>query len=186
MLFNQHTNLVGKHAFLSPSNYHWINYDEDKLDRTYAASVAAAKGTELHALAHNLIRLGVKLPSSSKTLNLYVNDAIGYRLTPEQPLFYSNNCYGTADCIGFKRNQLRIHDLKTGVSPTSEHQLEVYAALFCMEYRFRPFDIKTELRIYQSDEVRVYEADPDAIFHIMDRIKTFDKRIEAMRQEAMP
>lgn len=185
MLFNQHTNLIGKHSFLSPSNYHWINYDEEKLDRTYAASVAAARGTQLHALAHDLIRLGVKLPSSSKTLNLYVNDAIGFRMTPEQPLFYSNNCYGTADCIGFKRNFLRIHDLKTGVTPASENQLAVYAALFCMEYKFRPFDIRTELRIYQSDEVRVYEADPDLIFHIMDKIKTFDKRIEAMRLEAL-
>ena len=187
MLFNQHTNLVGKHAFLSPSSYHWINYDEDKLDRAYEASVAAARGTKLHALAHDLIKLGVKLPSSSKTLNLYVNDAIGYRMTPEQPLFYSQNCYGTADCIGFQKrgNFLRIHDLKTGVTPASEHQLEVYAALFCMEYKFSPFHLKTELRIYQSDEVRVYEADPDVIFHIMDRIKTFDKRIEAMRQEGM-
>jgi hypothetical protein len=108
-------------------------------------------------------------------------------MTPEQPLFYSQNCYGTADCIGFstRGNRLRIHDLKTGETPASEHQLEVYAALFCMEYRFRPFDLQTELRIYQSDEVRVYEADPDGIFHIMDRIRTFDKRIEAMRQEGL-
>lgn len=185
MLFNQHTNLVGKHAFLSPSNYHWINYDEEKLDRMFVAAMAAKRGTELHALAHELIRLGVKLPSSSKTLNLYVNDAIGYRMTPEQPLSFSQNCYGTADCIGFRRNHLRIHDLKTGVIAASEHQLEVYAALFCMEYRFNPFDIKTELRIYQSDEVRVYEPEPDVIFHIIDRIKVFDKRIDAMRQEGM-
>jgi hypothetical protein len=185
MLFNTHSNLKGTHAFLSASNYHWINYDEDKLDRVFLASMAARRGTELHALAHDLIRLGVKLPTSKKTLNLYVNDAIGYRMVPEQVLFYSPNCYGTADTIIFRRNVLRIHDLKTGVTDASVHQLEVYAALFCLEYRFLPVQIQTELRIYQADEVRVYDADPDVITHIMDRIKVFDKRIEAIRSEAL-
>jgi hypothetical protein len=147
--------------------------------------MAARRGTELHALAHDLIRLGVKLPTSKKTLNLYVNDAIGYRMVPEQVLFYSPNCYGTADTIIFRRNVLRIHDLKTGVTDASVHQLEVYAALFCLEYRFLPVQIQTELRIYQADEVRVYDADPDVITHIMDRIKVFDKRIEAIRSEAL-
>ena len=184
MLFNQHTNIVGKHAFLSPSNYHWINYDDEKLDKMWTAAMAAQRGTELHKLAHDCIRLNVKLPSSSKTLHLYVNDAIGYKMTPEQPLYYSPNCYGTPDSIGFRRGHLRIHDLKTGVIPASEHQLEIYAALFCMEYRVNPFEIKTELRVYQSDEVRVYETDPDVIFHVMDRIRVFDKRIETMRLEA--
>ncbi len=47
----------------------------------------------------------------------------------------------------------------------------------------KPFEIDIELRIYQNDEVRVYEADPDDIFHIMDKIITFDKRISAMRME---
>ena len=184
MIFNAHTNLTGTHAFLSASNYHWVNYDEDKLDRAYVASMAARRGTELHALAHNLIKLGVKLPSSSKTLNLYVNDAIGYRMVPEQPLFYSNNCYGTADCIGFRRNLLRVHDLKTGATPASTMQLKVYVALFCLEYKFKPFAITTEVRIYQNDEIVTEEVDPDETFHIMDRIITFDKRINQIRMEA--
>lgn len=184
MLFNSHTNLAGTHAFLSPSNYHWINYDDDKLDRAYVASMAARRGSELHALAYQLIRLGVKLPTRRTTLNLYVNDAIGYRMTPEQMLFYTTNCYGTADTIAFRRNFLRIHDLKTGETPASEHQLEIYAALFCLEYKFSPFHIQTELRIYQADEVRVYDADPDVIMHVMDRITTADKRINAIRLEA--
>lgn len=174
-------NLVGQHAFLSASKYHWINYDEDKLDATYIASLAAKRGTELHAFAHEAIRLGVKLPGSRKTLNMYVNDAIGYRMTPEQILYYSDNAYGTADAISFRRSTLRIHDLKTGLIPGSVHQLEVYAALFCLEYRFKPFDIQTELRMYQNDEVQIFDADPDVITHIMDRIVTFDKRINAIR-----
>lgn len=185
MLFNKHSNLIGQHAFLSPSKYHWINYDDEKLDATFISALAAKRGTELHAFAHEAIRLGIKLPASKKTLNMYVNDAIGYRMTPEQILYYSENAFGSSDTIAFRRGTLRIHDLKTGVTPCSVHQLEVYAALFCLEYRYKPFEIQTELRIYQNDEVRVYDADPDVITHIMDKIVTFDKRINQIRLEAL-
>jgi hypothetical protein len=185
MNFNVHSNLRGSHAFLSASNYHWINYDEDKLDRVYFANMAARRGTELHAFAHEAIRLGIKLPNGKKSLNMYINDAIGYRMTPEQILFYSENCYGTADSITFRRNKLRIHDLKTGITEASFHQLEVYVALFCLEYKFRPLEIEIELRIYQNDEVRVYVPDADDIFHIMDKIITFDKRINFLKLGAV-
>lgn len=184
MFFNTHSDLAGRHAFLSASKYHWINYEEEKLERVYVAALAAQRGTELHEFAKEAIRLGVKLPKSSNTLNLYVNDAIGYRMRPEQILFYSPNCFGTADAISFKRNKLRIHDLKTGVTQTSEHQLEVYAAIFCLEYKYKPFDIEIELRIYQNDEARIYTGNPDVITHIMDRIQTFDRRINEIRMEA--
>lgn len=183
MLFNNHSNLVGKHAFLSPSNYHWINYDDQKMEARFYSSMATVRGSELHAFAHDAIRLGIRLPKTSKTINAYVNDAIGYRMMPEQILYYSENCFGTVDAIGYRRNHLRIHDLKTGIIHSSEHQLEIYAALFCLEYKFKPFDLTTELRIYQSDEVRIYDADPDVIAHIMDKIITFDKRINALRLE---
>lgn len=183
MNFTQRSHLVGRHAFLSASNYHWINYDEDKLDRVFFTNAAAQRGTELHALAHQLIRLGVKLPDVDKTLNQYVNDAIGYRMTSEQILYYSDNCYGTADTIAFRNNKLRIHDFKSGVTPASVHQLEVYAALFCLEYRFNPIEIDTELRIYQTDEVQIFVPDVDVIFHIMDKIKVFDKRIDYLKAE---
>src|SRR6185503_610766 len=111
--FTNHSRLLGKHAFLSASNYHWINYDEDKLDRVFFKAMAAQRGTELHALAHQLIRLGVKLPDTTMSLNQYVNDAIGFRMSSEQILFYSENCYGTADTICFRNNKLRIHDFKS-------------------------------------------------------------------------
>lgn len=195
MHFNSHYNLVraGGHAFLSPSKYAWMNYDEDKLDRVFAASLAAAKGDRLHKLAHDCIREGVKL-QGKKTLALYVNDAIGFRMTPEQVLFYSDNAWGTADAIAFRKEKkdeafvLRIHDLKTGINPASVHQLEVYAALFFLEYgialKLTPFEVDMEFRIYQNDEVQVYEGDPDTVVHIMETIKSFDKRITAMRLEA--
>lgn len=185
MHFNNHSNLVGKHAFLSASSYHWVNYDDDHLDARFTAAMAAQRGTELHTLAHDLIRLGVKLPKTRTTMNLYVNDAIGYRMIPEQPLFVSENCFGTADALSFRRNMLRVHDLKTGLSEAKITQLEVYAAMFCMEYRFSPFNIEIEMRIYQNDDMQVYEADNNVILHIMDKITTFDKRINELRMEAL-
>jgi len=184
MNFNSHSNvLAGSHAILSPSNYHWINYDEDKLDRIFFTRMEAQRGVELHAFAHEAIRLGIKLPDVNKTLNMYVNDGIGFKMQTEQILYYSENCFGHGDSVQFRDRLLRIHDLKTGVNESSEHQLEVYAALFCLEYHFKPFDIDMELRIYQNDQVRAYFPEPDDIFHIMDKIITFDKRINLLKSE---
>lgn len=185
MIFNEHSELVGQHAFLSPSKYHWINYDDEKLDRVFTARMASARGSALHDFALRAIHLGVKLPKSNKTLHLYVNDAIGYRMKPEQVLYFSPNAFGTADAISFRKNKLRIHDLKTGVLTCSMHQLEVYAALFCLEYRYKPVDINIELRIYQNNEVNIYEPEPGDILKIMDKIVAFDKRINVLRLEAM-
>lgn len=184
MRFNQHSQLEGRHAFLSASKGSWLNYDEDKLDRVFLANMAAQRGTDLHKLANDMIRLGVKLPQTRTTMNMYVNDAIGYRMTPELTLFYSLNCFGTVDAISFRKNKLRIHDLKTGLHLTGERQLEIYAALFCLEYQMKPHEIEIELRIYQNNEVRIYVADPDVILHIMNKIIAFDRRIQEMKEEA--
>jgi hypothetical protein len=177
MRFNEHSDLSGKHAFLSASKYHWINYDLEKLAEVWTNAQAAARGTELHTFAHHAVRLGIKLPRSSKTLNAYVNDAIGFRMTCEQVLYYSPVCFGTADTISFANNLLRIHDLKTGLIAGSMHQLEVYAALFCLEYGYKPGLIDMLLRIYQNDEVIECQPEVDTIAHIMSRIITFDQTI---------
>lgn len=181
MNFNSHLRIEGQHAFLSPSKYHWINYDDEKLDTTYSRHLASHRGVRLHDLAKECIELGVKLPRSKKTLNSYVNDAIGYRMTPEQVLYFSDNAFGTADAISFRKNLLRIHDLKTGVTPTSMSQLEVYAALFCLEYLQKPHLIRMELRIYQNDEIIAHHPDPHEIVRIMDKIIHFNKRIEKIK-----
>lgn len=185
MIFNKHLELIGQHAFLGASKYHWLNYDDDKLVQSYLNSLAVQKGTELHDLACTLIKLGVKLPKSKTTLNSYVNDAISFRLTPEQPLYFSRNCFGTADAISFneKNRFLRIHDLKTGVTPAHMEQLEIYAALFCLEYRMQPTDIGMELRIYQNNEVLVHSPLGDDIKRIMQKIIVFDGKIEKLRVE---
>lgn len=183
MLFNKHSGLQGQHAFLRPSYYHWINYDSEKLDEVFRNSQAAQRGVELHAFAHEAIRLGIKLPKTSQSLNMYVNDAIGYRMSSEQILYYSDNCFGTADTIAFRNYFLRIHDLKTGANPGSVHQLEVYAAIFCLEYGMKPGEIEMELRIYQDDEIVAYSPEVDVIAHIMSKIITFDRRIELLKSE---
>lgn len=185
MNFRRHSELRGQHAFLSASKYHWINYDEEKLVDRYENMLATQRGTELHELAQMLIHHGIKQRRTRETFNMYVNDAIGFRMEPEVILFYSPNCFGTADAIAFseKKRFLRIHDLKTGETPASMNQLKVYVALFCLEYGYKPFEIDSEMRIYQFNEVIMEEHDPDEIAHIQDKIITFDKRIELIKQE---
>ena len=183
MKFKKHLDLIGEHAFLGASQYHWINYDEDKLARAYKKHQATIQGTLLHDLAARCIMLGQKLPDNGKTLNMYVNDAIGYKMKPEQLLYYSDNCFGTADAISFRNKELRIHDLKTGSTKTHMEQLLVYAALFCLEYKKKPGNINIELRIYQNNEVLVYNPEVDEIAHIMDRIISFDKIINEIKSE---
>lgn len=184
MRFNDNSKLAGKHAFLGASKPAWVNYNEDKLERVFQSNVAAQRGTEIHKLANDLIRLRQPLEDLPKTLNMYVNDAIGFRMYPEVTLFYSINCFGTTDAICFRQNKLRIHDLKTGTLLTGVKQVEIYAALFCLEYQFRPFDMEIELRIYQNDDVRIYEADPADISTIMEKIVFADRRLNQLREEA--
>jgi hypothetical protein len=175
--------LVGEHAFLGASKYHWVNYDDDKIVASFDRFLATQRGTELHDFAKRCIELGQRLPKSKLSLNSFVNDAIGYRMKPEQPLFYSINAFGTTDAICFRDELLRIHDLKTGVSSVSMTQLEIYAALFCLEYKVKPEEIKMELRIYQSNEIVVHKPTGEDIRRIMDKIISFDKKLELRKLE---
>ena len=183
MNFNRHLELEGRHAFLGASRYHWIRYDETKLIESYSNFLAVQRGTELHDFAARCIRLNQKLPKQRKTLNMYVNDCIGFKMTPEQSLYFSDNCFGTADAISFRDDFLRIHDLKTGATPAHMDQLLVYAALFCLEYRVKPGEIKTELRIYQNNEVVCTNPTAEDIAPIMDKIISFDKLINRVRKQ---
>ena len=184
MRFNDHSALEGCHAVLGASKYHWINYDDEHFVEVYKAQLAAQRGTELHELAERLIRMGIRLPRNHQTLNMHVNDAIGFRMEPEVILFYSPNAFGTADAISFdeRKKFLRIHDLKTGVHPCKFDQLYIYAAYFCLEYDVKPKDITTEFRIYQNDEVTIDDNDnADVIEMIMDKAVHFDGLINANR-----
>ncbi len=193
--FKPHPEIEGRHAFLSPSKYAWIRYDEDKLLERFDNHMDAALGTRLHNLAAELIRLGQKLEATHQTLNLYVNDCIGYRMRPEQPLKYSDNAFGTADAIWFGSDPedptgpyvLRIFDLKNGTSTKSEayeDQLMIYAAFFCLEYGIRPGEITYDLRIYQNDEIVYFDPDPLDIANIMEWTQLADALV-AKRKEVM-
>lgn len=181
MIFNKHYDLEGRHAFLGASKYHWINYDPQKLAASYERFLATQQGTIMHDFAAQCIRLGQKLPKSHKTLNMYVNDAIGYKMTPEQPLYYSPNCFGTADAISYRNSVLRIHDLKTGAIPAHMEQLLIYSALFCLEYEVKPEGIETELRIYQSNDILIATPSPEDISAVMEKIISFDKIIDQIK-----
>lgn len=182
MNFNEHSEIRGKHAFLSPSSPHWINYDEQKLEARYFAFSASVRGTDLHELAHEAIRLGIQLDPSHGAIAAYVADALAYRMSCEVPLFYSPNAYGHADTLSFWDYFLRIHDLKTGVTPSKPTQLEVYGALFCLEYGFSPFDIQIETRIYQGAEATIFSPPPERIQNIMETIVLQDRRINELKE----
>lgn len=184
MNFNRHSNLEGQHAFLGASKYHWLNYDEDKVAASYEAHLAKQRGTVLHEFAAQCIKLGQKLPRSKATLNQYVNDAIGFKMVPEQVLFYSYFCFGTADAISFRNNVLRIHDYKSGVSTAKMDQLRIYAALFCLEYNIDPRNLEDMiLRLYQNDDFEEEHPDATDILEIMDKIVSFDKIINKIQEQ---
>ena len=192
------------HAFCGASNYHWRNYDKEKLIQTKMNSNANAIGTLLHSYAAKNIAEGFKLYKGDKrsilryltiennipaysvdidslfpNLMNYVNDSIGYRMTPEVLLYYSDNFYGTTDAISFKDDVLKISDLKTGKSPASFMQLENYAAFFCLDYKVKPTDLKKiEFRIYQGGEIIFAEPDPKILLPITEQIVEFNNVLE--------
>lgn len=184
MFFNRHTNLEGLHAPFGASKSSWLRYSDEKIVEVYNNLQAAEMGTRLHEWAKQTIDLGIKQSRSKKTIYSYVNDAIGFNMSTEVILFYSENFFGTADAISFRNNFLRIHDLKTGRRPVHMEQLEIYAALFCLEYKIKPGDIRMELRIYQNDEILVHEPTAEDILPIMDKIVHVNKMLEKIERGA--
>ena len=180
MKFHEYSSLEGMHAPFSPSQSSWLRYDDEKAVEVFMNKKAAEMGTRLHQWAKDTIDLGLKQPRSKKTLYAYVNDAIGYKMDTEVVLFYSPRFFGTADAICFRNNFLRIHDLKTGKTPVQMEQLEIYAALFCLEYQVKPGEIEMELRIYQNNEILVHNPTAEDILPIMDKIVHLNKLLESI------
>jgi len=175
MIFNKHLDLAGKHAILSPSKPYWLTYTQDQIRGFIASQYAAVRGTELHEFAANAIKYGIKLRGSTQTLTSYVNDAIGYGMTPEVALKYSDTLFGHADTISFDHGILRVHDLKTGSGQVHMEQLEIYAALFLAEYErlmgVNPGNTKVVLRIYQNDQIQEYTPEKDRVEEILHLMK---------------
>lgn len=183
MNFIKHSNLEGLHAPFGASKSSWLRYDDNKAISYFQNMKAKEIGTRLHAWAKETIDLGIKQPKSKKTIYSYINDAIGFKMSTEVVLYYSDFFFGTADTICFRNNKLRIHDLKTGVTPVHIEQLEIYAALFCLEYKIRPSDIEIELRIYQNDEILYHNPEPEDILEIMDKIVHLNKVLDHIYRE---
>ena len=210
MLWNDHSRLIKgqQHAFLGGSKFSWLNYNEEDLEVAWKRQYAQKMGTALHELASKLIDNKIKITNKDRNMVLlylldnevprsvidinrimenlipYVTDGIGFRMKSEQPLVYSENIYGTADSIIFdeRKQILRIHDYKSGTTPAHLEQLEIYAALFCLEYRFKPGDINFELRIYQDGDQLIGNPKASDILPTMDKIVTFDKIIESFKE----
>lgn len=185
MNWNNHLRDIPKdsHALLSPSMHSWLNYSSEKLMDYYINKLATARGTALHDLACKLIKMKVTLPEEPMTFNMYVNDCIRNKMSPEVQLYYSKFCFGTADAIDMKDGVLKVFDLKTGKNPASMQQLRIYSALFFLEYQeYRPGDIEILLRIYQNNEVREEKPETDQIVPIMDQIMKFSNLLERMEE----
>lgn len=210
MKWNDHEKLRGLHAFLGASQFRWITWDDEKLIQRYYSSFASDIGTALHDLAQSLIKNKIKLTledtnlieltlvkagfprgsfDSEKILhNLlpYVNDAIGFRMDTEVILYYSPYSFGTADAIKYDdlSKKLRIHDYKSGGTPAHMEQLEIYAALFCLEYNVDPFELKDiELRIYQNYSIPTEKAESERIKQVMHLIIENDRKLKKLRED---
>lgn len=203
MQWNDHHQLEGKHAFLGASNFHWTNWNDETFENRYYGQFSTVIGTAIHALAHDCIVSRTKLtkhdahliditlyhayvPKDAYDPNLilnnlipFVNDALGFHMSSEILLYYNAYCFGTCDTISFdeKNKLLRIHDLKTGTTPTHMEQLLIYAALFCLEYHKNPHQFNTELRIYQNFDILIANPTPEEIDHYMDLIQNRSKLI---------
>ena len=206
MNWNQHRNLEGSHAFLSASKYSWLSKTNEEIVQSYTNSFSQSIGTLSHAFAADYIRFREKLKKSdSRTLKMdlmrkgipeyaidirafyptvmqYVNDSIDFMMDPEVLLYYSDLCFGTADSIQVSNGVLRIHDLKTGSTVAKIDQLKIYAALFYLEYGQKPERLRTELRIYQSDDIIVHEPEVDEIREVMDTIVEKDRVLQKLKE----
>jgi hypothetical protein len=212
MIFKRHSDLEGKHALLSASSWRWLNDDVDSLVKRICSQYSTTIGTILHDIAYKHIKHRIKLHKYDKNNVLlellsqgvpafvidaidfegifenllnYVNDGIGFKMTPEVVLYYSNNFFGTADTISYseKDHFLRIHDFKSGVTPAHMEQLLIYSALFSLEYKIKPTEFDTELRIYQGGEVLYHEPTADEIMSVVDTITSFNTFIVRSKEE---
>lgn len=188
MLWNDHSKLEGMHAFLGASQYHWINWDDETLEKRFRSHYSADIGTIIHSLASDCIRNKIKINEDDVNLieltlakngipksaydpykilsNLvpFVNESINYHMSSEVLLYYSQYCFGTTDAIAYDEVSriLRINDYKNGNIDAHMEQLQIYAALFCLEYHKDPSKMKRiELRIFQHSSIVECILTPD-------------------------
>lgn len=126
----------------------------------------------------------INLEQIFPTLMAYVNDGIGFGMSPEVKLKHSDEAFGTVDTICFTRNVLRIHDLKTGVKPASFEQLIIYAALYFLEYKKKLEKVEVVLALYQNGEIFEYRPDKSEIAEKMETIITDATYVQKILDES--
>jgi len=207
MEWNRHPELVNRHTFLSPSKYAFLRKTDEELVSSYYSSFASDIGTATHAFAADCIKLRHELDETDwrhlefellrkkfpreafdldfifPTVYRYVNDSVARNMDPEVGLMYCDLCGGTADAISFRRKRLLIHDLKTGTTPAKIDQLMGYAALFFLEYGYKPESTHTELRIYQAGDIFVCEPKPDEVREVMEAIVHACSVLQNLKEE---
>lgn len=156
---------------------------KEKLPKSTTAVIKMIKFYMVDKYSEELIDFISMVPEVVfKTLILYVNDCIGFRMDAEKTLMYSKECFGHTDAISFENNTLRISDFKSGDAPAHMEQLLIYAALFCLEYHFKPNQINIETRLYQFGEVQELLDIPDEIIlSYMNIIVTESKFIQRLK-----
>lgn len=213
MIWNEHSELRGKHATFAPSNPSFLNYaldgenSDEVIFQRFASQYAAQIGTIVHDFAEERILYNQKLHKTNKSdllikllksgippivINMdyiysnlipYVNDSISFRMDPEIPLKYSDDCFGTVDAICYRDKELIIHDLKTGKTLVHMDQLLSYAALFFLEYKASPETTTTILRIYQSSDILEDRPEPERIRAAMNQMIALDKKVKKWKAE---
>lgn len=211
MRWHDHSDIEGKHAFLSPSKKSWLNYDIDKLEAAYVNSWATTIGTVLHSFAEIRIKRRKRLTKSCRdtldqfmyengipvklidvdkyfdNLSLFVNESIGFRMEPEVGLKISDDCFGHTDAISFDERDriLRISDYKSGMTEPSMDQLLIYAALFFIEYKkelnLELSNFRTELRLYFQEQVLYFEPDEQTMAHVVDTVLCQNKAVQTIK-----
>lgn len=184
---NEHPEISDLHAPFSPSQNYWLNYDRKKLLEFWKNRKAQQIGTDVHSFAAEQLRQEYyfrenNLPYSNRhshrdIFSLFLNHSMDNWMQPEVAVKYSDICWGHADSLAFnlKKRTLYINDLKTGKHPAPMDQLEIYAAIFYAEYKpILQFqhgidlnDCRTELRIFQNNEVILEEPPIEYIINEM-------------------
>ena len=175
MIWNNHKELEGKHAFMGASNYHWTNYDDITFEARYYNQFSQVIGTAIHELAHDCIVSRTKLNKHDiHLIELKLYKAFVPKDAYDANLILENLIPFVNDAIGYYERDkiLRIHDYKNGVTQADIRQLYIYAALFCLEYHVNPLTLnKIECRIYQNLEVLIDNPTGEVIQFYMDKIQ---------------
>ena len=166
-------------AELGTEIHEWVSI-QIQLGQTVSSPRAAEKGVRTHIFTKYqsapdyrdvlIFSLDFLPAAVFGTVKSFVNDAVGFRMNSEEKIEYSSLFWGTSDAVKFSNNELLVFDLKTGAKPAKTDQLLVYAGLYCLQHNHKPSKLKTELRIYQNNEILVNEPEPEVIQDVMDRI----------------